>query len=155
MATLHVASGPGEGRIYAVGDETTTIGRDAACGVRLEDSQVSRLHAEIRREGPDRYFIRDLGSSNGTRLNGIRIAQWIKLRDGDEISLGQTLLRFSLRGATPAAAEEESTPPETVIQTLETQELPYLREDADEALKHEHLERLRFLLRLGQLPAVR
>ena len=58
----------------------------------LEDSNVSRRHAEVRRQGED-YVLVDLGSTNGSKVNGTRVKQQT-LVDGDEITLGKTLIRF-------------------------------------------------------------
>ena len=58
----------------------------------LDDSNVSRHHAEVRRQG-DAYVLTDLGSTNGSKVNGAQVAQQA-LNDGDEITLGKTHLRF-------------------------------------------------------------
>ncbi len=81
-----------DGSRVAVGDEPVTIGRHADCDVVLEDSNVSRRHAEVRRQGEE-YVVTDLGSTNGTKVNGARIKQQ-PLADGDEVTLGKTVLRF-------------------------------------------------------------
>ena len=67
--------------------ETTTIGRRAGCDIVLPDNAVSRQHARIRREG-DRYSIADLGSTNGTLLNGEPLIKEEPLQDRDEICVG-------------------------------------------------------------------
>src|SRR5438270_682423 len=81
-----------DGSRVAIGDEPVTIGRQAECDVVLEDTNVSRRHAEVRRQGEDYVFV-DLGSTNGSKVNGTRVKQQA-LTDGDEITLGKTLLRF-------------------------------------------------------------
>jgi len=81
-----------DGSRVAIGDEPVTIGRQAECDVVLEDSNISRRHAEVRRQGED-YVLVDLGSTNGSKVNGTRVKQQA-LADGDEITLGKTLLRF-------------------------------------------------------------
>jgi hypothetical protein len=75
-----------------VGSEPVTIGRMPDCTVPLADPNVSRRHAEIRRDGDNVYLI-DLGSTNGTRVNGVAIHQR-QLADGDVITVGITALRF-------------------------------------------------------------
>jgi DNA-binding SARP family transcriptional activator len=72
----------------------TTIGRRADRDVVLDDTQSSRLHAEIR-VGPSGFTLVDLGSTNGTSVNGDRVREHV-LRPGDEIVIGQTRLRFEL-----------------------------------------------------------
>ncbi len=69
-----------------------TIGRLPDCGVVLSDPNVSRHHAEVRRQGPEIVLV-DLGSTNGTRVNGTAAGQR-RLADGDEITIGTTTMRF-------------------------------------------------------------
>jgi Protein of unknown function (DUF3662)/FHA domain len=73
----------------------TTIGRSSDCTVVLTDPNVSRRHAEIRRIG-DGYSLVDLGSTNGTEVNGQRIAE-TALMNGDVIGVGETRLTFERR----------------------------------------------------------
>lgn len=68
------------------------IGRLAECAVVINDPNVSRRHAEVRRQGDDVVVV-DLGSTNGTRVNGARIGEH-RLSDGDEVTVGTTTLRF-------------------------------------------------------------
>lgn len=82
---------PNDRRI-GVGSEPVTIGRMPDCTVPLADPNVSRHHAEIRRDG-DRVYLIDLGSTNGTRVNGVLVHQR-QLADGDVIAVGITVLRF-------------------------------------------------------------
>jgi len=72
--------------------ELMTVGRHPANSLRLVDREVSKEHASIERMGRD-YILRDLGSSNGTFVNGRRVAE-ARLREGDEISLGASKLIF-------------------------------------------------------------
>lgn len=67
------------------------IGRDRNAGLVLSDPEVSRRHARFETQG-DTVFVRDLGSSNGTFLNGKRLANAIELREGDEVDVGTTRL---------------------------------------------------------------
>ena len=78
-----------------------TFGRVAGNDVVLEDSKVSRRHARLVLEGGVAE-IEDLGSSNGTMLNGRRIARRV-LRDGDELRIGTSLVKFH-EGPVPGAA---------------------------------------------------
>jgi adenylate cyclase len=69
------------------------IGRHSACQIVVDDPQVSRNHAEIRLLA-GRYRLTDLGSVNGTWLNGQRITAPTDLEDSDEIQIGRLMLRF-------------------------------------------------------------
>jgi hypothetical protein len=85
---------PGEGgeRRVRLAGELTRIGRSSEADVRLADTGVSRLHAELRRLGEEVVLV-DLGSTNGTTLNGRRVQEG-RLRDGDRIGVGSSLLVF-------------------------------------------------------------
>lgn len=81
------------GQRVPLGDAPVTVGRLSECTVPLNDQNVSRRHAEIR---PNRqnYVVVDLGSTNGTMVNGTRIYGETTLSDGDIISFGSTYVRF-------------------------------------------------------------
>jgi hypothetical protein len=84
-----------EGRTVPVDSRSVVLGRSRECDVRLGDANVSRRHAELRQEGTA-YWIVDLGSTNGTELNGSRVSR-AKLADGDRITLGSTDVVFGRR----------------------------------------------------------
>src|SRR5437667_10769287 len=71
-----------------VDQQKIVIGRSRDCDIQLADANVSRRHAELRQEGAS-FWIVDLGSTNGTEVNGKRIKR-AELRDGDKIMLGST-----------------------------------------------------------------
>jgi len=75
-----------------LGEATITIGRLPESTIVLADPNVSRNHAEIRPRGTG-FVVIDLGSTNGTRVNGIRINEQ-DLVDGDEVTFGNTRMRF-------------------------------------------------------------
>jgi hypothetical protein len=83
------------GEVFSLQAGVTTIGRKRTNAIWLKDDQVSRFHAEIR-ETRGRLEIVDLGSTNGTFVNGVRLApdQLHPLRPGDEIKIGSTELRL-------------------------------------------------------------
>jgi hypothetical protein len=66
-----------------------TIGRTRDCDLCLPDLSVSRLHAELVR-GPDGWLLNDLGSHNGTRLNGWLVRETVQIRPGDRVEFGST-----------------------------------------------------------------
>jgi Protein of unknown function (DUF3662)/FHA domain len=81
-----------DGRRVPLGEQPLVIGRNADCGVVVADARASRQHAEIRAQG-NGFVVHDLDSMNGTLVNGTAIRQH-PLTDGDEIRLGNTVLRF-------------------------------------------------------------
>jgi len=95
---LVVVSGPRAGAIVALGDGELTLGRGWDNDVVLPDISVSRRHALLRRVGAQVLLV-DQGSGNGTRVNG-RMVERVRLRNGDEISLGDSVVQFVEAGAT-------------------------------------------------------
>jgi hypothetical protein len=81
-----------DGRKQEVSEPRLVLGRSRACDVYVADVNVSRRHAELLQEGAT-YWIVDLGSTNGTAVNGKRIERE-RLRDGDRITLGSTEIVF-------------------------------------------------------------
>jgi len=75
------------------------LGRSRECELRVADPNVSRRHAEIRQED-DAYWIFDLGSMNGTLVNGKRVDRE-RLDDGDRITLGSTEIVFGRTSPSP------------------------------------------------------
>jgi FHA domain-containing protein len=84
-----------DGQRNAVGPEGVTLGRSRKCDVVLNDPNVSRQHAELRPRGGS-WVLTDLGSTNGSRINGHPVERSEVVRPGDEIELGATVLRFEL-----------------------------------------------------------
>jgi pSer/pThr/pTyr-binding forkhead associated (FHA) protein len=80
------------GQRVTLGEQVVRIGRLPDCGIQLADSNVSRHHAEIRPSG-EGFAVVDLGSTNGTKVNGVRVGERL-LRDADEITVGTTKLIF-------------------------------------------------------------
>jgi hypothetical protein len=83
------------GRRLVVGPAGATVGRSRRCDVMLDDPNVSRTHAEIRPRGGS-WVLTDLGSTNGSRLNGRKLDGSEVLKPGDEIELGTSRLTFEL-----------------------------------------------------------
>ena len=81
-----------DGKRRELSTERAVLGRSRDCDLRVSDLNVSRRHAEIREEG-DRWILVDLGSTNGTLLNGRKIDRE-QLSDGDTITLGSTEIVF-------------------------------------------------------------
>lgn len=81
------------------------IGRGDECDLRVADGDISRRHCRIERE-PEGYFIVDLGSRNGTVLDGARINRHL-LRDGDVLRIGNHTLQFESGAAAPRTLDDE------------------------------------------------
>ncbi len=95
QAFLYVERGPGQGQLLEVKQGSVVIGRASVSDLRLQHPSISRRHAQVKRVG-EQFFVRDLGSQNGTFVNKQRIANEVEVRPGDNIALGNALVR--LRG---------------------------------------------------------
>src|SRR5208283_380837 len=93
VPTLFVIRGADQGTRFELSEARTRLGRDASNALQLHDTEVSRLHAEIRRID-DAYVIADLGSSNGTFVNGQQVRER-PLASGDQIQLGGTVMLYT------------------------------------------------------------
>jgi hypothetical protein len=88
----------------------TVVGRDVACALRFNDPAISRRHLRfIRRQ--NEVFVEDLGSSNGTLLNGRSVAAPLRIVDGDSIKVGMRVLTVRIA----EGAEDEREQPSTLV----------------------------------------
>lgn len=106
-------SGPTPGVTFPLDGDQLTIGRDSSNGVAINDSEVSRKHSRLSFQG-GKYVIEDLGSTNGTFVNGQRLAGPVVLKAGDVVSLGeQIVLMYDAinmdPGATVAVSRKSSS----------------------------------------------
>lgn len=92
IASLVVIRGDPIGQRIDVRDSPVLIGRSPACDLQIQHPSVSRTHCRIWREG-GAYRIRDLQSTNKTYLNAVDVAE-AELRDGDHITIGETIVKF-------------------------------------------------------------
>lgn len=116
-AALEVVKGPAAGRRIEVGTELV-IGREATGDGHLDgDEELSRRHARFSRGDRGELILDDLGSTNGTRVNGQRLATSQTLVDGDLVELGQTTLRV-IAPAPAETAESVRAPRETAAPSL-------------------------------------
>ena len=99
MASLFVIQGADQGKRFEFKSSPVALGRDNSNAIRLHDTEVSRRHAELRQDD-ETYRIVDLGSANGTYVNGQLTDQGL-LHSGDRLQLGQTVLLYNNGGSSP------------------------------------------------------
>jgi len=104
------AGAPFPGHIFPLEKERVIIGRLPTCDIVMEMGSVSRQHAQILRVG-DEFFVEDLGSRNGTLVNGHRIEGRRKLSENDELKVGDAVFSFHL--AAPPTGGTATRPPGT------------------------------------------
>jgi len=92
--TITVQSGSGRGTIYDLPTDDVVVGRDPNSFISVNDGKVSSKHLKLVFEGNGAWSILDLGSTNGTYLNGSRVSGQARLTDGDSIKIGDTVLVF-------------------------------------------------------------
>jgi pSer/pThr/pTyr-binding forkhead associated (FHA) protein len=102
MARLRVVSGPAAGRTVDI-DEEVVIGREDT-DLAIDDDELSRRHAVVRRHATNRLQVEDLGSTSGTFVDGNRIAEPTLLGGGAEIRIGTTVL--VVEGVLPVGSSE-------------------------------------------------
>lgn len=103
---LLVLTGELRGREIDILSENITLGKSRSCDVVLPDDSVSRVHAEIQREG-DTYRLRDRGSTNGSYVGGARVTD-AYLKPGDVLGVGKVQMRFMPRDARTELLPSES-----------------------------------------------
>ncbi len=127
MLTLLVIQGPDKGRRYELPDAPTLVGRDSR-QIPLTDNTVSRRHCELHpKEGE--WVLHDLGSANGTYVNGSRVQRRYDLRPGDQMRVGRTLMVFGAQAGVKSAsggnvklAGEEAGMDSAIMHTLAANE---------------------------------
>jgi hypothetical protein len=115
---LVVRRGPQPNQTFDLTKEQITLGRDITNDIVINDPEVSRHHLRLSR-GPEGYTLEDLGSTNGTFVNGQRLTSPRPLRPGDAIGLGETVTlgydlgaRGAAAGAPQQAPQESPQPPQ-------------------------------------------
>ena len=91
---LVIESGPHKGDEYIVRKQTTLIGRHVACDLVVDDAQVSRRHCQISWDGVY-CTVEDLGSTNGTFINGQPLTAAYALRPGDKVQVANVIFQFA------------------------------------------------------------
>jgi len=92
-ACLEIIGFGEENKVIELGEEEVIIGRTPECGICLSVDNVSRQHARVFFRNEE-YFIEDLGSTNGTYVNGIKVVRCV-LRNSDQINIGGVKVLFT------------------------------------------------------------
>ncbi|MBL0213752.1 MAG: SpoIIE family protein phosphatase [Myxococcales bacterium] len=100
MPSLVFLAGPIAGRRYKLGEGEYVIGRRSDCQIFVPDMRVSRQHARLWSDG-DGWTLEDLGSNNGTYVNGVRVEPRTQLKHDDEITIANNRIRVEANDATP------------------------------------------------------
>ncbi|HWE39034.1 MAG TPA: FHA domain-containing protein [Isosphaeraceae bacterium] len=108
-AQLIVVQGKPEGKVIPLVGPVFKVGRNPDCHLRPQSEQVSREHAEFA-VGPDQVTLRDLGSRNGTFVNGKSLSGTVALQNGDLVQIGHLTFAVSIQGAAAAAAPDRPAP---------------------------------------------
>jgi diguanylate cyclase (GGDEF)-like protein len=104
--TLRVLTGTQAGRTYVIAGQELVVGRGSGCELQIDDGVLSRQHCRILRSG-DSFVIEDLGSRNGTRVDGAPVTEIRLLPDGAQIQLGGGVtIKFSVKDDLELAAEQ-------------------------------------------------
>ena len=96
-ATLVIRQGPQAGMRFPLTGNQIIIGREEGIGISLQDPESSRRHARLSWQGGN-FVVEDMGSTNGTFVNGVQITSPQILSPGDSIGVGQTALVFQMAG---------------------------------------------------------
>lgn len=107
-AKIQLFDGENIGAYQAIQHPGSFIGREKDNDIRLSGEGVSRYHAKIELNDKGEWIIRDLGSSNGTKVNAKKIESFQKLESGDLISFGSDKIRFEIIGTESEAKQTPS-----------------------------------------------
>lgn len=135
MPELNVQGADGSRRLLALEKELITIGRSRDNDIFLPDQWLSRTHAAVRTEG-DVHYVKDLGSKNGTLVNGRKLEEEHLLRHGDVITLGEHTLTFSEEESADAIDDEPAGT--QIFSAAELQLVPRSDEADPEALARQN-----------------
>jgi pSer/pThr/pTyr-binding forkhead associated (FHA) protein len=112
---LYVERGPGAGQLLELKQGIVVVGRASVSDLRVQHPSISRRHAQVRRSG-EQFFVKDLGSQNGTFVNKQRIAGEVEVKANDTLAMGNAL--FRLRGGVA-----RSLPPAPPLDALDLPEV--------------------------------
>ena len=107
MASVTVIFGGQEQQTCLIDRPKMVVGREPACEIPIDNLGISRQHCALLTKG-DTFLVQDLGSANGTFVNGKKIVEHY-LNDGDEIFIGKYILKFKNEAQVKASASRESS----------------------------------------------
>ncbi len=115
---LTMRSGPNPGTVYALDGDLISIGRDSSNEITVNDAEISRRHSRLSFQG-GKYVLEDMGSTNGTFVNGQRLTGPRVLKSGEVVSLGEQIVFvyeavLSDPGATVISSRAADIPPRPV-----------------------------------------
>ena len=146
---LIIYKGALKGTRWPLAGDVFTIGRDAECDLVFPERQISRFHARIERDS-DGYLIRDMGSKNGTFLNGeLLTAQPFRLQDGDEISLALTVEMGFVAGDVTLPLDESMQASLVLDVDHESRRVRLGRKELDPSLSPAQFRLLTLLMEFG------
>src|SRR5262249_20728117 len=128
MPSLVFLAGPIAGRRYKLADGEYVIGRRSDCQIFVPDMRVSRQHARLWKTG-ESWEIEDLGSNNGTFVNGIKVQTATQIRHDDEILIANNRIRVETRETQPESKQAPEGNAVTIVDVSGTGSLIRSRED--------------------------
>jgi diguanylate cyclase (GGDEF)-like protein len=139
MPALTMLEGEEASRTWLLGEKAIVIGRDLVCDIALADAKSSRKHARVQwmnvaeADAPPEVWIEDLGSTNGTWVNGQRLEEPVRLYERDKVLIGSSLFGYSLK------IDEELEAQRRLVQRATTDPLTAMnnQEVFDRALRRE------------------
>lgn len=149
--TLEIQSGKYQGRTVRVGEAELLVGRDEAAKVRIGSTEVSRRHCTLKAQS-NGILVTDLGSSNGTFINGIPISGPQLLVPGDMLTIGPMQMKFPTDLSTvemPAPKQQDKLTDDDIASWLTDDAVPVI--DADTAVAGVKSDTT--VLQLPQVPA--
>src|SRR6186713_3338593 len=132
-ARLIAIVGPASGEVFPLSNEQITLGRDPTNAICIPDQGLSRRHCALT-PGAEGWEVRDLGSSNGTFINGVQMPQYI-LTEGDHIAVGHSMLLFTSGGHVSSGADSADSP-ETSVVTVDEVPRPATARLATSRIEH-------------------
>lgn len=134
---LIVRRGPQPNQSYELSKEVITLGRDITNDIVINDPEVSRHHMRLTLEG-NGYTLQDLGSTNGTFVNGERIMNVKNLQNGDMIALGETVtLAYEVISTTGYTMESGSMMSSSPPSGIQGEDAPFIHQPSSYSEEHE------------------